>query len=154
MSRLCDACGAPAFISMGGAMLCRACDVDVKEEIDRLRSQGKPVNAMHIARKIFKETHSAGAYQLRDIPKDLWDAAKHAAIDRGISLRDLILEALKKEIETDGKIPPPPHGIRFLGPVGNQADARIGHDRHGNIIDFGLIQARQFVRRITKQALF
>jgi len=36
------------------------------------------------------------AYQLRNIPKDLWDAAKHKAIEEGTSVRMIILKALEK----------------------------------------------------------
>jgi hypothetical protein len=83
---------------MGGASLCSSCAEDVRIEIDRLRAEGKPVNAMGIARKIFRETHSAGGYLLRDIPEDLWTAAKHKAVDEGLSLRDLLLKALREYI--------------------------------------------------------
>jgi len=38
-------------------------------------------------------------YLLRDIPLELWQKAKHVAVDRGVSLRDLILAGLRKEIE-------------------------------------------------------
>lgn len=38
------------------------------------------------------------SYTLRNIPADLWAAAKHAAIDRGISVRELILSALRKSV--------------------------------------------------------
>jgi hypothetical protein len=34
-------------------------------------------------------------YLLRNIPVELWDRAKHRAIDDGISLRELILRALE-----------------------------------------------------------
>ena len=64
-------------------------------EIEQLRAAGKPVNAVQIARKLFRETSSAGSYLLRDIPEDLWTAAKHKAVDKGHSLRDLILQALR-----------------------------------------------------------
>ena len=37
-------------------------------------------------------------YLLRDIPKGLWKHAKHKAIDEGISLRELILKALKQYV--------------------------------------------------------
>jgi len=35
-------------------------------------------------------------YLLRDIPANLWQRAKHAAVDRGVSLRHLLLEGLRK----------------------------------------------------------
>jgi hypothetical protein len=47
---------------------------------------------------MFRETHSAGSYLLRDIPNDLWTQAKHTAIDKSLSLRDLILEAVRAYI--------------------------------------------------------
>lgn len=33
-------------------------------------------------------------YNLRDIPDDLWQRAKHASVDLHISLRELLLRAL------------------------------------------------------------
>jgi len=98
--RTCDACGKPlkGGISMGGATLCRSCEPDIKAEINRLQAEGKPVSAIAIARSIFRETHSAGNYLLRDIPEDLWIAAKHEAMDKGMNLRELILDAIREYI--------------------------------------------------------
>ena len=94
--KLCDACGTPVKggIGIGGALICRSCDPDIHAEIDRLRSAGKPVNAIQIAKRFFRETHGGGNYLLRDLPDDLWQKAKHRAVDDGDSLRDLILKAL------------------------------------------------------------
>jgi len=64
-------------------------------EIERLREEGKPTDALTIARQIFRETHSASSYLLRDIPEQLWTAAKHRAVDEGLSLRELLLKALQ-----------------------------------------------------------
>ena len=93
---LCEACGKPvkAGVYIGGALVCSSCAVEVSDEIDRRRDEGLPVNALQIAKKIFRETYSAGNYPLRDIPQDLWTRAKHRAVDDGDSLRDLILKAL------------------------------------------------------------
>lgn len=98
--RSCDACGKPlkGGISMGGALLCRKCEPNIKAEINRLQAEGKPVSAIAIARKIFRETHSAGSYLLRDIPEDLWNQAKHKAIDKGMDLRELILDAVREYV--------------------------------------------------------
>ncbi|MCU0601270.1 MAG: hypothetical protein MUC33_01255 [Desulfobacterales bacterium] len=79
---------------MGGAILCRDCDPVVRAEMDSLRAEGKTVNTLHIAKRIFRETHSAGNYLLRDIPDDLWKKAQHRAVDEKISLRDLLLKSL------------------------------------------------------------
>ena len=83
---------------MGGALICRECEPDIKSEIDRLHAEGKPVSAIAIARKMFRETYSAGNYLLRDIPEELWNQAKHKAIDKGMDLRELILDAIRKYI--------------------------------------------------------
>ena len=94
--KTCDACGNPkANLGMGGAMICRACEPDIRIEMDRLRGENKPVNVLHIAKRMFRETHSAGSYLLRDIPQDLWTAAKHKAVDEDSSLRDLVLNSLR-----------------------------------------------------------
>jgi hypothetical protein len=96
--RMCDACGKQikSGTGVGRAILCRTCLPDVMAEIERLRQEGKPTDAITIARQIFRETHSAGAYLLRDIPEKLWTAAKHKAVDEKLSLRELILKALQE----------------------------------------------------------
>jgi len=95
--KLCDACGSPkAYIGIGGAFLCRDCEPIIRIEMDMLRAAGKPVNVLHIAKRIYRETHDAGNYLLRDIPDDLWNKAKHRAVDDGDSLRDLILKAIHR----------------------------------------------------------
>ena len=92
---LCDACGSPkAFLGIGGAILCRDCEPGIRIKMDVLRKAGKPVNVLHIAKRIFHETHDAGNYLLRDIPDDLWLKVKHRAVDDGGSIRDLVLKAL------------------------------------------------------------
>jgi hypothetical protein len=98
--RTCDACGKPlkGGISMGGALVCLKCEPDILAEITRLQVEGKPVSAIAIARKMFRETYSAGNYLLRDIPEDLWVAAKHKAVDKGMDLRELILDAIREYI--------------------------------------------------------
>ncbi len=97
---MCDACGKPikGGTGVGRATLCRTCLPDVMAEIERLRAEGKPADALTIARRHFRETHSAGSYLLRDIPAELWIAAKHKAVDEGLSLRELILKALQEYI--------------------------------------------------------
>ncbi len=98
--RICDACGKQirGGTGVGRATLCRTCLPDVMAEIERLRAEGKPTDALTIARRIFRETHSAGSYLLRDIPEQLWTAAKHRAVDEGLSLRELLLKALQEYI--------------------------------------------------------
>jgi hypothetical protein len=51
-----------------------------------------------MARKMFREEYSTGNYILRDIPRELWDAAKHRAIDDGVSLRELVLTAIQAHL--------------------------------------------------------
>ena len=75
-------------------MLCRVCEPDVRSAIDETRSAGKPVNALHIARRIYKETHSGGNYMLRDVPAELMKKAKHRAVDENCSVRDVVLKSL------------------------------------------------------------
>lgn len=96
--RMCDACGKQirSGTGVGRAILCRTCLPDVMGEIERLREEGKPTDALTIARRLFRATHSAGAYLLRDIPAELWTAAKHRAVDEKLNLRELILKALQE----------------------------------------------------------
>lgn len=83
---------------MGGATICRTCEPVINAKIDWLRTEGKPVSAIAIARKMFRETYSAGNYLLRDIPEELWNQAKHKAIDKGMDLRELILDAIREYV--------------------------------------------------------
>jgi hypothetical protein len=94
--KLCDMCGRTlqGGYGIGGAMVCRECEPELTAEIEATRSSGKPVNAMHIARRIYKETHSGGNYMLRDVPEDLMARAKHRAVDDKCSVRDVILRAM------------------------------------------------------------
>lgn len=95
----CDACGDPkANVGIGGTMLCRRCAEDVRMQIDALRTQGKAVNAMGIARAMYRETHNAGNYLLRDIPKGLMDQIREQAHQQGISMRDWMLESFLKTL--------------------------------------------------------
>lgn len=100
--RDCDACGKPlqGGIGMGGALLCNGCAEDVRVEIDARRARGESVNALGIARGIFRETHSAGAYLLRDVPAEVMTAAKHRAVDDKCSVRDVIISALRQYLDT------------------------------------------------------
>jgi uncharacterized Zn finger protein (UPF0148 family) len=99
--KTCDACGKPIVsgIVIGGATVCRSCEPDVKAEIDRLQAAGEPVNAIAVARSLFRKNHNAENYLLRDIPGELWIAAKHKAIDKGLNLRELILDAIREYVK-------------------------------------------------------
>jgi len=96
--RTCDVCGRPikgASCWIGRALACRTCEPDLKAEIEKERMEGKPVSAIRIAKRMFRENYSSdGEYLLRDLPNDLWQKVKHRAVDDGDSLRGLILKAL------------------------------------------------------------
>lgn len=97
MSRPCAACGRPdAHHSIGGTLVCSACRPELVERIDSARAAGKTPDASREARAMLRE--SSQNYILRDIPADLWQQAKHVSVDRGLSLRDLLLAGLRKEI--------------------------------------------------------
>lgn len=97
MIRPCAACGRPdARMSLGGTLLCLACRPIVQERLEAARAAGQTADAAKEARALLRET--AQDYILRDIPAELWQEAKHAAVDRGVSLRDLLLDALRKAV--------------------------------------------------------
>lgn len=99
-NKFCNACGRPrAYISIGGALLCRTCAPDIRAESDRLHELGKPVNALAIAKQYFKDHNSGGSYYLRDIPRDLKLAAQHQALDEGLTLRELIFKSLEEYLQ-------------------------------------------------------
>jgi len=96
----CAVCGneIKGGIGIGGVLLCRnTCAEDVRVEIDRLRAEGKPVNAAGIARRMYRERQGTlDQYSLRDIPGDLWKRAKQRALDDNTDLRAVILKALEQ----------------------------------------------------------
>ena len=97
MSRPCAACGRPdAHNAIGGTVICAECRPTLMERLEAARAAGKTPDASREARAMLRE--SAQTYILRDIPADLWQQAKHASVDRGLSLRDLLLDGLRKEL--------------------------------------------------------
>lgn len=105
MKNKCEACGTTKNVygSLGGVMLCKAHYADITAEVEKLRSEGKQVNVMGIARQMFREQYSTGNYILRDIPSELWDGAKDRAHGEGISLRELILNAIQAYLDKPQK---------------------------------------------------
>ena len=101
MKKLCDRCGSAtlAMVHMGGASLCRTCDVEIKPEIEEIRESGKPVNVLQIARKYFKTNFAGGTYHFRDIPADLEKTWKKRAIDDSCNQRDVLLSALVEYLQ-------------------------------------------------------
>lgn len=97
--RICDACGKPqAFIHYGGAMLCRACDVDVQQAVSMARENGaRNVSALAEARKIFRSQFAGGDIILKDVPADLKARAQSAAEAAGLSLREFVLQAMDEK---------------------------------------------------------
>lgn len=95
--RQCEACGTTQNLggSLGGVLLCKTHMADIMAAVDVLREQGQQVNVMGMARRMYRESNGANTYLLRDVPDDLITAAKHKALDQGISLRELILDALR-----------------------------------------------------------
>ena len=98
--RKCEACGTTKNIngSLGGVLLCKEHFADISARVDQLHTEGKQVNVMGIARAMFREQFSTGNYILRDIPSELWDKAKHKAVEDG-SLREVILNALERYLK-------------------------------------------------------
>lgn len=95
--RQCEACGITQMLSgsLGGVLLCKAHMADILAEVDALRADGKQVNVAGIARRMYREANGANTYLLRDVPDALITAAKRKALDQGMSLRELILDALR-----------------------------------------------------------
>jgi len=101
----CEACGTTKNIngSLGGTLLCKAHYADILAEVETIRAEGKQVNVAGIARRMFREQFSTGDYILRDVPAELWDSAKHRAIDDGTSLRELILNSIQEYLKKHGQ---------------------------------------------------
>lgn len=103
MPNLCDACqAAPGSISMGGAILCRACEPEVREIMEQRRSEGKPVNVRHIARELFRRDHAGPDLLIRDVPADLLERVQAHAREIGISQRQYVIDALRDKTARKG----------------------------------------------------
>ena len=99
----CDVCGELASVSIGGAALCRLHSADVQAEVDALRSQGRQVNALGIARRMYREANDASNYMLRDLPAEMMREMKQYALDNGGSVRDVILVAVAQFLASNSK---------------------------------------------------
>jgi hypothetical protein len=99
MSRKCAVCGTetthPPF---SGVILCEQHYTEISTQVNSLRAEGKQVNAAGMARKMYRKRYTPSDHILRDVPRELWDKAKHLAINEGISIRELILTAISKYI--------------------------------------------------------
>ena len=86
----------PGGIVIGGIIVCRQCEPELRERIDKARAEGQSrISAAKIAREIYSEQFAGSDYLLRTPPKDLMDAVKHRAVDDGDSIRDIIIRALR-----------------------------------------------------------
>lgn len=99
MSKTCDACGEQlGAIDMGNAILCCTCAEKVRVEVEKIRAQGRQVNALGIARRLFRENHGARNYTLRDVPADVYEQAQELAHQQKITLREWIIEAMREKL--------------------------------------------------------
>lgn len=103
MPNLCDACqSAPGSISMGGAILCRSCEPQVREIMEQRRADGKPVNVRHIAREIFRAQYAGADILIREIPAALLAEVQAQARAAKMTQRDYIIEALREQTTRKG----------------------------------------------------
>ncbi|MBA7644305.1 hypothetical protein ES703_52047 [subsurface metagenome] len=93
---LCDMCGKPikAGTSLGGALVCRLCAVDLRDEMDQMQADGKSVDGLKIARQILRETYSDGTLMIKDFPNDLLVRVIDRAHEEGDCRRDFIVKYL------------------------------------------------------------
>jgi hypothetical protein len=99
MKKICYACGKyRSLYGVGNTAVCSECKGVLQWKIEKARKNKNPANAKHIARKMFNNTNRY-QYHLREIPGWLWISTKHIADKEGISVRDLILNALAVEVK-------------------------------------------------------
>lgn len=112
--KLCDMCGKTlkSGTSLGGAIVCRLCVVDLGDEMERLHEAGKSVHGLKIARKIFRETFSNGNLLIKDIPNDLLARVMNRAHEEGDSVRDFIVKSIYDIFQEHGESGKPGDGKR------------------------------------------
>lgn len=94
--RNCDGCGrpTPAAIGIGRAWACPVCHPVIQEEIETARAAGRQVNAMGVARRMYRERHNTGDFLIRDIPREILQQLKIKAASEGVTVRDLVIRAV------------------------------------------------------------
>ena len=78
----------------GAVLVCDSCGKELSAEIERVRSEGKPIRISGIVRRLFKTHQKTSIYILSDIPGSLWRQARSKALMEGKTMREVILEAL------------------------------------------------------------
>lgn len=95
MRNRCSVCGSDNVrVSMGGVVLCAACDPIVRGEIDKLRTAKKQVDVSQIVQKLRPQRGSSD-YLMRSFPAELRRRAELRAEGEGISLKEIICLALE-----------------------------------------------------------
>ena len=100
--KFCAGCGdiLSGGIALGNTILCTPCADIVQDHILVLREEGKPVNVIHIAKKMFRGINGDGtSYILRDLPRKIWGEAKAKAFAQNQSMRDFLLESVAKNLD-------------------------------------------------------
>ena len=92
----CTICNKRGAVGIGGSLFCREHAAIVEMEIERLRADGNPVDAAKIAATLRGE--EGKDYLLRDVPADLWRQAKAAAALRGVTIREVLIDALRESV--------------------------------------------------------
>jgi len=99
--RVCEACGkdvtSSPSVALGGTILCRQCHADILEEIDELRAQGKPVDVMRIARRMYRESHKRSQITI-NLQPELIDAVDKRAQEEGRSRSNMAAELIKRQL--------------------------------------------------------
>lgn len=103
--QICDGCAIWASTTkIGTAKFCKYCEPIVITEIAKLRELRKRVDTVHIAKRLFRSLNGTpGVLQTRDIPRALRVRLNRAAVDEGITLRDLTLTAYYEYLNRRGK---------------------------------------------------
>jgi len=97
--RICEACGKTVLggVSMGGILLCKQCDADIQDEIEQLRAEGKSVNVMRIARRMYRESHTRSQITI-NLQPELIDQVDIKARDEGRSRSNMAAELIKRQL--------------------------------------------------------
>ena len=96
----CKACGAKDICkAIDGVKLCHNCYSKMQDKVIEVTNSGEGIDILKIAAEMYRENKKVGSYLLRDIPNDLWDKAKHEAVNRGVSLREMLITALSDSLK-------------------------------------------------------
>lgn len=104
---ICEVCGEIKDCApVEGAVVCEACAPEFRQALDKARNSGawgRARDAHFVARQLLRDRGGMSQMLIRDMPAPAYKAIKVLAIERGVTVRELVLSALAEYIQRHKK---------------------------------------------------